>query len=297
MTNTLPVTVLGGYLGAGKTTLINAMLRRANGLRLAVLVNEFGALPIDADLIEAEEDDLIALAGGCVCCSFGSDLAGALDTLASRTPRPDHVIIEASGVALPAGIAGTIDLLPAYSIAGISVLADAAHIRAQAADDYIGDTIERQLTQADLIIVTKSDLVSVDAKSALETWLAASWPGAAHVTAENGALPLPVLLGQFETKQADAEDAHHDATYTSLSLGPDHPMDARALATALTAPALGVIRAKGHVTDRSGIPHLIQIVGPRAEVTPAPGAHPGLVVIGLAGKLDARAVTTLAQGG
>ena len=75
---TLPVTILSGYLGAGKTTLVNAMLRQANGKRLAIMVNEFGDLPIDADLIEAEGDDLIALAGGCVCCSYGGDLIAAL---------------------------------------------------------------------------------------------------------------------------------------------------------------------------------------------------------------------------
>ena len=79
--STLPVTVIGGYLGAGKTTLVNQLLRNANGQRLAILVNEFGALPIDEDLIEAESDDLISIAGGCICCTFGSDLSEAMMAL------------------------------------------------------------------------------------------------------------------------------------------------------------------------------------------------------------------------
>ena len=83
----LPVSVIGGYLGAGKTTLVNHLLRHANGRRLAVLVNEFGDLPIDADLIEAEEDGLISISGGCVCCSFGNDLIAALGDLAKMTLR------------------------------------------------------------------------------------------------------------------------------------------------------------------------------------------------------------------
>jgi len=92
---TLPVTVIGGYLGAGKTTLINHLLRTANGMRLAVLVNEFGALSIDEDLIEAEQDDIISIAGGCICCSFGDDLSAALMDICAFKPPPDHILIEA----------------------------------------------------------------------------------------------------------------------------------------------------------------------------------------------------------
>jgi len=104
----LPITTIAGYLGAGKTTLVNHMLRNANGLRLAVLVNEFGELPIDEDLIEAEGDDIISIAGGCVCCSYGNDLTLALLDMLEMQPRPDHVIIEASGVAMrPTNMSGT----------------------------------------------------------------------------------------------------------------------------------------------------------------------------------------------
>ena len=90
----LPVTVVGGYLGAGKTTLVNYLLRNANGLRLAVLVNEFGELAIDKDLIEAEDDGLISISGGCVCCSFGGDLIAALRGLSQMKPQPQHILIE-----------------------------------------------------------------------------------------------------------------------------------------------------------------------------------------------------------
>ena len=109
-TSTLPVTVIGGYLGAGKTTLVNHLLRHAQGLRIAVLVNEFGALPIDADLIETQDENIISIAGGCVCCSYGNDLILAMLDLAKLTPAPQHVLLEASGVAIPGAIASSVGL-------------------------------------------------------------------------------------------------------------------------------------------------------------------------------------------
>ena len=121
----LPVTIIGGYLGAGKTTLVNHLLRHADGVRLAVLVNEFGALPIDSDLIESQDDNIISIAGGCVCCSYGNDLIVSMVDLARMQPRPEHVLIESSGVALPGAIAATVDLLADYRFDGIATLVDA----------------------------------------------------------------------------------------------------------------------------------------------------------------------------
>ena len=107
----VPVTVIGGYLGAGKTTLINHLLRTANGVRLAVLVNEFGALSIDEDLMEAEDGNIISIPGGCICCSFGDDLSAALMDICAFKPPPDHILIEASGVAIPAVIDNSLTVL------------------------------------------------------------------------------------------------------------------------------------------------------------------------------------------
>ena len=124
MTGAVPVTLIGGYLGAGKTTLVNNLLRHASGRRLAILVNEFGELPIDADLIEARDGNLISISGGCICCSFGSDLIAALIQLEKRSAVIDHLLIETSGVALPRSIVQSLSLLPGLVLDGVIILAD-----------------------------------------------------------------------------------------------------------------------------------------------------------------------------
>jgi len=123
MSSAMPVTIIGGYLGSGKTTLINHLLRNANGIRLAVMVNDFGNLAIDAELIEAQDGDVISLSGGCICCSYGDDLSAALLKLQTGGVPPEHIFIEASGVALPGAIGKTLSLLRAYRLDGIVVLA------------------------------------------------------------------------------------------------------------------------------------------------------------------------------
>ena len=276
----LPVTVIGGYLGAGKTTLLNHLLRHAGGRRIAVLVNDFGQLAIDADLIEAEDGEMISIAGGCICCSFGDDLTGALSDMARRAPRPDHVVIECSGVALPASIAFNIGLMEGLSLAGLVVLADAERVRRQAADAYIGDTILRQLSQADIVVVTKSDLVDRATRDALEAWLRGQVPDARVLTAAAGEVAPELLLGHREGAPLGPGGDHADRDYDSLVLHPG-PCYPEALANRLADPALGLLRAKGFVRDRRGEWHLVQIVGSRAEVTPVAGPRvEGVVCIG-----------------
>ena len=108
----LSTIVLGGYLGAGKTTLLNHLLRHAQGRRIAVMVNDFGDIGIDADLIESTDGEVMNLSGGCICCSVGSDLVAALMALPQRVPPPDLVLIETSGVALPGSVARGARLAP-----------------------------------------------------------------------------------------------------------------------------------------------------------------------------------------
>lgn len=301
----LPLTVLGGYLGAGKTTLINHLLRNAGGRRLAVLVNDFGELPIDEALIESREGNVLSIAGGCVCCSFGSDFMAGLMQMAALDPAPDHLLVETSGVALPGAVARSAALLQAIRVDAVVVLVDAETVRARAADRYLGDTVTRQLAEADLVLVNKTDLIEPAARLALQDWLATLAPRAGLLECERGNIAAEVLLELQRNAPAHAngilssgpmrapEDAA--ARYESASFELSGALDAQVLAARLAAPALGLLRAKGIVRDADGSCVALQGVGARFALTPAPpGAAAGrLVCIGARGRFDRNAVAAV----
>jgi len=315
----LPAIVVGGYLGAGKTTLVNHLLRHAEGRRIAVMVNDFGEIGIDADLIESQDGDVLNLAGGCVCCSVGSDLIGALAALPERTPPPDLILIETSGVALPGSVARSVRLARDIEVDGVVVLADAETIRARALDRYVGDTVQQQLRDADLLVLNKVELLEPDALQDLREWLAGQAPRARLVEAIEASVPPELVLGlagahgsvqalersggglfagdrSARRIGARRPGAAAGDVFASASLAVTGAVDARALAEALADPGLGLHRVKGIVRDRDGSGVVIQGVGSRWRIAPASGEvgpQGRLVVIGLRGRVDATAIDAL----
>lgn len=293
----LPVTVIGGYLGAGKTTLVNALLRAADGRRLCVLVNDFGSVPIDRDLIVAAGGDTLELSGGCVCCEYGSDLIESLASLPARQPQVEHVLLETSGVALPGQVAASLSLLPGYRLDGVVVLADAETVRARADDRYLGDTIRRQLAAADLVIANRCDLAGPAARDEALRWLAQEVPAARLVATSRAAIAPELVLGLRDgpaplpvpAAKAAASDAA--TLYDSVVLALPTGIDLESLARRLTVPALGVLRAKAIVAD-GGRRLALHVVGARAAIDEAPAAarSGALVAIGLRGQLDGAAI-------
>jgi G3E family GTPase len=300
-----PVTLIGGYLGAGKTTLVNHLLRRRTGRRIAVLVNDFGELSIDEDLIETRTGGLLRLAGGCMCCSFGSDLMAALLQLRTMLPAPDHILIETSGVALPGAVARMLSLVPGLRLDAVLVLADAQSLRAQADDRYVGELVRQQLAEADLLLLNKIDRVDAQQLGALKDWLAGVARGARVLPCEQSRL-APALLLDTGAGFARAPPERPSSwplltprvaaaaeTFDSISLEFTHAVDVDALACALAAPGMRLLRAKGLLRERDGTTRSLQLVGARVALAASAHARPlvgRLVCVGLRGELDVASI-------
>lgn len=293
----LPVTLVSGYLGAGKTTLINHLLRHSGGRRLMVMVNDFGELPIDTDLIESRQGNTITLANGCICCSIGADLAGAFIDLLNLDPLPDHLLIEASGVAEPHRIANLARAEPDLELRAIVVLADAPSLMHQAGDGLVGETVHKQLAAADLLLLNKADLASPDGLAKTESWIGQTYPTLRHMACRHGQISPDILDAAPTDRGEDAAipGSSHEDQYMRWSLVSAQPLARAKLEDALRSLPAGVLRLKGIVT-LAGEPGAwaVQCVGPRWSITPhGEGAGSRLVAIGLKARVPAEELDEL----
>ena len=145
-------------MGTGKTTLLNNILKNSKK-KIAVLVNDFGEVNIDESLIEWQEENILSIAGGCVCCSYGNELVETLEKMKALDPLPNHILLESSGVAIPYKLAQTVSLMEFLSLHGNIILTDASRLLNQLKDKYISDTIQNQFEGNDLLVLNKIDLV------------------------------------------------------------------------------------------------------------------------------------------
>lgn len=297
----IDVLVVGGYLGAGKTSLVNHLLLAGTGRRTVVLVNDFGKLAIDEELIAASAEGVITLTNGCVCCTMVSPLIDTLAALRAAEPRPELLVIEASGVADPASISHHA-FTPGFRLEGIVVVADAETVQARARHDLVGRTVLRQLDAAGLVVLNKVDLVEAEQRAALHDWLAQVAPSARVLDAQHGRVPPALLAGSWPAHTAPHRHGDPaDLVHTTVTFEAAGVLDRAALAAVLDDPSYGVVRAKGVVVlaDAPNRPFVLQLVGRRWQLTPAAtgSAAPSgtrVVLIGLQGELDAdRALAAL----
>ena len=220
VTSPVPFTVIGGFLGAGKTSLLNHLLAQSSGIRCAVLVNDFGDLNIDESLISSHDGQTISLANGCVCCSISNDFNQTVINLVKRIEEFDQVVVEASGVSEPDRIMDIARLDPELSPGGIVVLVDAAEVQNRSTDRYINNIVLKQLQTAELLIVNKTDLVSREKLAELEAWLEDVSPNAVRLNTSGGVVPVQMIFGEkikgngFSDKADDETNRTEDSNYS-----------------------------------------------------------------------------------
>ena len=237
MISKIPATIITGFLGAGKTTLIRHMLQNAQGRRIALIINEFGDLGVDGDILKGcgdetcREEDVMELSNGCICCTVADDFIPTMEKLLAREDRPDHIVIETSGLALPQPLVRAFNwpgISTQVTVDGVVTVVDGkavtegrfahsvAAVDAQRQLDEnldhetpLSELFEDQIACADMIVVNKTDLLEgAEAKALVGTLRESSRSGVQVVTTSMGKLPVDVLLGQGIGAESDLDSRH-----------------------------------------------------------------------------------------
>jgi len=310
MQQKIPATVITGFLGAGKTTMIRNLLTNAGGKKIALIINEFGDLGVDGDVLKGcgaencTEDDIIELTNGCICCTVADDFIPTMTKLLEREQRPDHIVIETSGLALPQPLVAAFnwpDIRSEVTVDGVITVVDSAAVAAgRFADDHdavdarraedesldhespIEELFEDQLTCADLIVLNKTDLIDADGLGRVKSEVAsriARKP--VMIEARNGEVPASVLLGLGIGTEDDIANrkSHHELEHEDGEPHDHDEFDSFAVELGAIADTSGfveklkgiiaehdVLRLKGFI-DVSGKPMRLQLqaVGARID--------------------------------
>jgi cobalamin biosynthesis protein CobW len=305
----IPTTIVTGFLGAGKTTLVRHLLGHAKGKRIALIINEFGDVGVDKSILSGcgdetcREEDMIELANGCICCTVADEFVPVMQALLARPDRPDHIVIETSGLALPQPLIRAFnwpEIRTEVTIDGVVVVADASALAEgrfasdeaaldalRRADDMLdhetplGELFEDQLATADLVVLNKIDLVDPDRLDAVEAALRAEMrAGTGLVRAHDGHVDVAALIGLGLASEDDIENrpSHHEAEhggaahehddFDSFSIRLPVGADRASLLAAIaqTMREHDVLRLKGFAALPGTPARLaIQAVGPRVD--------------------------------
>lgn len=281
-----PLTLVSGYLGSGKTTLINHVLRSGALGRAAVVVNDFGDVNIDAALIRSSGADTIELTNGCICCQITDDVQRTMGALAARDDL-DHVVCEVSGIGNPAQL-GAWKTYPGFRPGGVVVCVDAGVTTRRLRNEYVADVVRAQIAAADLLVVTKADAVSdLQLSQTMEACEEIAGEVAVQVVRGDDWTPvLRALDGVRTAHSADtasvspSEDSTaHSSVHSTVTVDVPGPVDVERIAEVLRSHAPHLVRAKGILQDSAGEWVAVQLAGGVVTIETA-AAAPGSSALG-----------------
>ena len=279
----VPVLLVTGFLGAGKTTIVNHLLAHAEGRRIAAVVNDFGAINIDAELIAGASDGVVSLSNGCICCSLEGDLLRTLAMLLRRDPQPEFIVIETSGVADPADIVRNLMDPLIWREAPLETVlcaVDATTAPAALNEDAL---LRSQLRAAHVVALSKMDLVDAARSAQLRETIRALHPAAVVVDAPHGEVPAALLLPvdvdrALAPREVQPQRPKADR-FETLSWTSERPVSLPRLQRAIGRLAPRLIRAKGlfETAEQPGRLMVFQLAGGRATLAPGEAVAAGVL--------------------
>ncbi|PMB07223.1 cobalamin biosynthesis protein CobW [Fischerella thermalis CCMEE 5198] len=317
----MPVTIITGFLGSGKTTLLNQILKNKQDLKVAVLVNEFGDINIDSQLLVSIDEDMLELSNGCICCTINDGLVDAVYRVLEREERIDYLVIETTGVADPLPIILTFlgtELRDLTHLDSILTLVDSEAFNHE---HFLSEAALKQITYGDIVLLNKTDLVTQQKLEELEAYIREVKAGAKILHTTYGQVPLPLILGvdltpkdEYSSLIKEKHEHHHDHNhehhhdhghhshhlendgFISISFQSDRPFDVHKFENFLNEEIpQDVFRAKGILWfSDSNLRHIFQLSGPRYSLNGDEWLTPPknqLVFIGR--NLDVNEITSL----
>jgi G3E family GTPase len=284
----MPVTIITGFLGSGKTTLLNQILQNKQDLKVAILVNEFGDINIDSQLLVSLDEDMVELSNGCICCTINDSLIDAVYRVLERAEKVDYLVIETTGIADPLPIILTFVGTELRDLTRLDSILTVVDSETFTPKHFDSEAALKQITYADVVLMNKTDLVGTARLQELETYIRTVKVGAKILHSQYGKVPLPLILDvdltprkEYQHESEHHEHHHHEHHhhehhshhlendgFVSISYQSDRPFDVHKFQQFLTERMPSdVFRAKGILwfTD-SELRHIFQLSGPRYDL-------------------------------